>query len=57
MGEVLCDGFNLAMIYIPVTEGEKTRICIVDIKDKNMGFVHIDWIYPLVQRGAIQTVF
>ena len=38
MGEVLCDGFNLAMIYIPVIEGDKTCICIVAIKDKKMGF-------------------
>ena len=40
MGEVLCDGFNLAVIYIPVTERDKTRICIVAIKDKTMGFIH-----------------
>ena len=40
MGEVLCDGFNLAVIYIPVTERDKTRICIVAIKDKKMGFIH-----------------
>ena len=37
MGEVLCDGFNIAVIYIPVTERDKTRICILDIKDKIMG--------------------
>ena len=42
MGEVLCDGFNLAVIHIPVTERDKTRICIVAIKDKMMGFIHID---------------
>ena len=41
MGEVLWDGFNLAVIYIPATEGDKTRICIVAIKDKMMGFIHI----------------
>ena len=41
MGEVLCDGFNLAVTYIPVIEGEKTRICIVANKDKTMGFIHI----------------
>ena len=41
MGEVLCNGFNLAVIYIPVTEGDKTRICIVAIKGKTMGFINI----------------
>ena len=30
----------------PLTEGDMTRICIVAIKDKKMGFVHIYWIYP-----------
>ena len=30
---------------ILVTERDMTRICIVDIKDKMMGFIHIDWIY------------
>ena len=45
MGEVLCDEFNLAVIYILVTEMDKTRICIVAIKDKTMGFIHTDWIY------------
>ena len=44
MGEVLCDGFNLAVIYIPVTEGDKTHICVVAIKDKKMGFIHA-WVY------------
>ena len=46
MREVLCDGFNLAVIYIPVTERDMTRIFIIATKDKNMGFVYIDWIYP-----------
>ena len=41
MGEVLCDGFNPALIYILVTERDKTRICIVAIKGKTMGFLHI----------------
>ena len=45
MGEVLCDGFNLAVIYIPTTEGDKTRICIVAIKGKMMGFIHIARLY------------
>ena len=45
MGEVLCNGFNIAMLYIPVTERDKTRICIVAIKGKMMGFIHIDWVY------------
>ena len=41
MGEVLCNGFDLAVIYIPVTEGDKTHICIVAIKGKMMGLIHI----------------
>ena len=41
MGEVLCDGFSLAMIYTPVIEGDKTHICIVAIKGKTTGFIHI----------------
>ena len=41
MGEVLCDGFNLAVFNIPVIERDKTHICIVAIKDKKMGFNHI----------------
>ena len=41
MGEVLCDGFNLAVFYIPVTERDKTHIFIVAIKDKMMGSEHI----------------
>ena len=41
VGEVLCDGFNLAVIYIPMTEGDKTRICIVAIKGKTTRFIHI----------------
>jgi hypothetical protein len=42
VGEVLCNGFNLAVLYVPVTVGDKTRIFIVAIKDKTMGFIHID---------------
>ena len=45
MGEVLCNGFNLAVIYIPVTEGDKTHICIVAIKGKTTRFIHISWIH------------
>ena len=30
---------------IPATEGGMTRISIISIKDKMMGFIHIDWIY------------
>ena len=45
MGQVLCDGFILAVLYIPVTEGHKTRICIVAIKGNTARFIHIDWVY------------
>ena len=41
MGEVLCNGFNLAVLYPSDKVGDKTRICIVAIKDKTMGFIHI----------------
>ena len=44
-GDMLFDGFNLAVLYIPVTEGDKTRICIVAIKGEMTGFIHIGWIY------------
>ena len=37
---------SILKCLFPVTEGDMTRICIVAIKDKNVGFVHIDWIYP-----------
>ena len=44
MGEVLCDGFSLA-VHSPSERGDMPHICIVAIKDKTMGFIHIDWIY------------
>ena len=34
---MLCNGFNLAVLYITVTETDKTRISIVAIKGKMMG--------------------
>ena len=37
---------SILRFSIPVTEGGMTCICIVAIKDKKMGFLHIDWIYP-----------
>ena len=46
MGEVLCNGFNLAVSSPNDRKGSEERICIVAIKDKNVGFIHIDWIYP-----------
>ena len=36
MGEVLCDGFNLAVLN-PSEKRDMTRICIVAIKDKKDG--------------------
>ena len=41
MGEVLCDGFNLAVLYPSDKVGDKTHICIVAIKDKKIEFIHI----------------
>ena len=44
MGEVLCDGFNLAVLNPSDRKGHDTY-CIIAIKGKTMGFIHIDWIY------------
>ena len=44
MRVVHCSGFNPAVLYIPVTERDKTRLCIVATKDKMMGLIHINWI-------------
>ena len=38
MGSILC-------CSIPVTERDMTRTCVVAIKDKRMGFIHINWVY------------
>ena len=46
MGEVLCDGSNLVVSSPSDRRGSEARICIVAIKDKKVGFIHIDWIYP-----------
>ena len=32
-------GSNLAVIYIPVTEGDKTRIVLLPLRGKRRGFV------------------
>ena len=45
MGQILCNGFGLAVLYIPVIEGAKTRISTVAIKVKITGFIHIYWVY------------
>ena len=45
MGEVRCNGFNLAVLYPSDKLGDKTRICIVAIKGKMMGFIHIARLY------------
>ena len=39
MGEVLCDGFNLAVSSPNDSRGSEARICIVAIKDKKVGFL------------------
>ena len=46
MGEVLFNGFNLAVSSPIDKKGSEARICIVAIKDKKVDFIHIDWIYP-----------
>ena len=42
MGEVLCDGFNLVALYRSDKVGDKTRICIVAIKDKTISLFILD---------------
>ena len=46
MGEVLCDGLNLAVSSPNDSRGSEAGICIAATKDKKVGFIHIDWIYP-----------
>ena len=41
MGEVLCDGFNLAVSSPSDSRGSEARICVVAIKDKKMGVFFI----------------
>ena len=43
MGEVLCNGFDLAALNPSEKKGHDTY-CIVAIKDKKMGFIHT-WVY------------
>ena len=47
MGEVLCDGFNLAVSSPSDRKGSEARIFIVVIKGKLMGFNHIAWFYSI----------
>jgi hypothetical protein len=44
MGEVHCDGFGLALLN-PSDKKGHDRYCIIAIKGKMMGFIHISWIY------------
>ena len=39
MGDVLCNGFDLAVLNPSDSRGHDTY-CIVAIKDKKMGFIH-----------------
>jgi hypothetical protein len=41
MGEVLCSGFNLMMSSPSDRRGSEARICIVAIKNKTTGSIHI----------------
>ena len=43
---MLSFGFNLAVLDPSDRRGSEARIYIVAIKDKKVGFIHIDWIYP-----------
>ena len=48
MGEVLCNGFNLAVSSPRDRRGSEARICVVATKGKTMGFNHITWFYSVV---------
>ena len=39
MGEVICDGFNFAVSSPSDRRGSEARLCVVAIKDKNVGFI------------------
>jgi hypothetical protein len=41
MGEVLCDGFNLAVSSPSDRTDSEARICIPANKDRMMGLIHI----------------
>ena len=41
---MLCDGFNLEVLSPSDRRGHDTYLYVA-IKDKTMGFIHIDWIY------------
>ena len=41
VGEVLCGGFNLAVSSPHDKRGSEAHICIVAIKGKTIGFIHI----------------
>ena len=47
MGEVLCNGFNLAMSSPRDRRSSETRICIIAIKAKMAGFDHISLFYSV----------
>ena len=47
MGEMLCDGFNLAVSSPSDTRGNEARIFIVTIKDKNKVFTILIVSIPL----------
>jgi hypothetical protein len=45
MGEVLCDGFNFAVSSPSDRRGSEARICIIAIKDKTEGLIHISRVF------------
>ena len=44
MGEVLCNGFNLAVSSPSDRKGSEARICIVAIKDKKVGDIGLNYV-------------
>ena len=47
VGEVLCNGSNLAVSSPRDRRGSEACICIVSIKGKMSGFNHIAWFYSI----------
>ena len=53
MGEVLCDGFDLAVLNPSDRRGHDTY-CIVAIKDKKMGFIHVSVYFVYIMSSCLR---
>ena len=47
MGEVPCDGINLAVSSPSDSRGSKARIVLLPLRVKRRGFNHIAWFYSV----------